>query len=66
MTQQRINWTQIDTSNVPTGSTIDLGTETNKFNTVYDKNLHAESIILTETITLSSTLLTNFPVTITN
>jgi hypothetical protein len=40
MALQKINWTQIDTANVPTGSTIDLGALNNPLNAVYAENLY--------------------------
>ena len=55
MTLQRINWTQIDTANVTTGSTIDLGSETNKLNAVHVKTVDTNSITVsgdTQTETL--------------
>jgi len=40
MPLQKINWTQIDTANVPTGTTIDLGTVGKPLNAVYAENLY--------------------------
>ncbi len=40
MALQKINWTQIDTQNVPTGTTIDLGTVNKPLHAVYAENLY--------------------------
>ena len=40
MALQKINWTQIDTQNVPTGSTIDLGSLSKPLHAVYAENLY--------------------------
>ena len=40
MPLQKINWTQIDTANVPTGTTIDLGALGKPLNAVYAENLY--------------------------
>ena len=40
MALQKINWTQIDTQNVPTGTTIDLGMFNKPLNAVYAENLY--------------------------
>ena len=40
MALQQINWLQIDTANVPSGSTIDLGAISGALHAVYAKNLY--------------------------
>jgi hypothetical protein len=39
MAQQQINWTQIDTTFVPTGTTVDLGSGETPLNAVYTNDL---------------------------
>lgn len=50
MALQQINWTQIDTTNVPTGSVIDLGTITDPLNAGYFKNLFISGLDLDQYI----------------
>lgn len=40
MALQKINWTQIDTQNVPTGSIVDLGSLSKPLHAVYAENLY--------------------------
>jgi hypothetical protein len=46
MALQQINWTQIDTSNVPSGSIIDLGAVSGALHAVYAENLYADEILV--------------------
>jgi hypothetical protein len=46
MALQQINWTQIDTSNVPSGSIIDLGAVSGALHAVYAENLYADGILV--------------------
>jgi hypothetical protein len=50
MALQQINWTQIDTPNVPSGSIIDLGAIDGPLNAVYAKNLNISGLSLNEYI----------------
>jgi hypothetical protein len=44
MALQRINWTQIDTTNVPSGSIIDIGAITGPLNAGYFENLYISGL----------------------
>lgn len=44
MALQKINWTQIDTENVPTGQTINLGSSTTPINEIYGTTLHINTL----------------------
>jgi hypothetical protein len=46
MALQQINWTQIDTSNVPSGSIIDLGAVSGTLRAVYADNLYISGVSL--------------------
>jgi hypothetical protein len=48
MALQQINWTQIDTTNVPSGSIIDLGTISGPLHAVYAENLYVSGLNLTD------------------
>lgn len=50
MALQRINWTQIDTANVPSGSLIDLGAVSGALNAVYADNLFVSGLSLADYI----------------
>ena len=50
MALQQINWTQINTSLVPSGSIIDLGNETGSLHAVYADNLYVSGLSLTDFI----------------
>ena len=49
MALQQINWTQIDTSTVPSGSIIDLGAISGALHAVYADNLATSDRCLTAT-----------------
>lgn len=53
---QQINWTQIDTANVPLGYNIDLGTLENELNAVYAKNLFISGQTLEDFITSGNSI----------
>jgi len=44
MALQKINWTQIDTLVIPTGSTIQLGSPTDEFIDVYVEDIHISGV----------------------
>ena len=46
MALQRINWTQIDSANVPSGSSIDLGAISGALNAVYTTDLYISGLSL--------------------
>jgi hypothetical protein len=46
MALQQINWLQIDTPNVPSGSLIDLGAVTGPLHAVYAENLYGDNIVI--------------------
>jgi hypothetical protein len=46
MALQQINWLQIDTTNVPSGSVIDLGAVSGALHAVYAENLYADDILV--------------------
>lgn len=48
MALQQINWTQIDTANVPSGSIIDLGAISGPLHAVYAENLFVSGLNLTD------------------
>jgi hypothetical protein len=50
MALQRINWTQIDTINIPSGSLIDLGAVSGALNAVYADNLYVSGLSLADYI----------------
>ena len=50
MPLQQINWLQIDTANVPSGSIIDLGAVSGALNAVYADNLYVSGLSLTDFI----------------
>jgi hypothetical protein len=50
MALQRINWTQIDTENVPSGSVIDLGSISGALHAVYAENLYISGQTLQDII----------------
>jgi hypothetical protein len=50
MALQRINWTQIDTENVPSGSVIDLGSISGALHAVYAENLYISGQTLEDII----------------
>ncbi len=50
MALQKINWTQIDTQNVPTGTTIDLGTVNKPLHAVYAENLYLNNAPISTSI----------------
>ena len=56
MALQQINWTQINTSLVPSGSIIDLGNETGSLNAVYADNLYVSGLSLTDFIGQAGTI----------
>ncbi len=56
MALQQINWTQINTSLVPSGSIIDLGNETGSLNAVYADNLYVSGLSLTDFIGQAGTV----------
>jgi hypothetical protein len=55
MALQQINWTQIDTSNVPSGSIIDLGAVSGSLHAVYADNLYVSGLSLTDYINQAGT-----------
>ena len=55
MALQQINWLQIDTSNVPSGSIIDLGAISGALHAVYADNLYISGQTLSEVIAGSGT-----------
>ena len=56
MALQQINWTQINTSLVPSGSIIDLGNETGSLHAVYADNLYVSGLSLTDFIGQAGTV----------
>jgi hypothetical protein len=48
MALQQINWTQIDTTNVPSGSVIDLGAISGPLHAVYAENLYISGLDLND------------------
>ena len=46
MALQQINWLQIDTTNVPSGSVVDLGAVSGALHAVYADNLYAGGIMI--------------------
>ncbi len=50
MALQKINWTQIDTQNVPTGTTIDLGMINKPLHAVYAENLYLNNAPISTSI----------------
>jgi len=46
MALQQINWLQIDTTNVPSGSVVDLGAVSSSLNAVYADNLYVGDILV--------------------
>jgi hypothetical protein len=50
MALQKINWLQIDTENVPSGSIVDLGSVSKPLHAVYAENLFVSGLELTEFI----------------
>jgi hypothetical protein len=46
MALQQINWLQIDTTNVPSGSVVDLGAVSGALHAVYAENLYADGILV--------------------
>ena len=55
MALQKINWLQIDTQNVPSGSTIDIGTSGTPINAVYANNLYLSGTSLSDLIATGGT-----------
>ena len=51
MALQKINWTQVDTENVPSGSSIDLGSPTTPLHAVYAENLYISGVSVSSLIT---------------
>jgi hypothetical protein len=56
MPLQQINWLQIDTANVPSGSIIDLGAVSGALNAVYADNLYVSGLSLTDFIGQAGTV----------
>lgn len=56
MPLQQINWLQIDTANVPSGSVIDLGAVSGALNAVYADNLYVSGLSLTDFIGQAGTV----------
>ena len=52
MALQRINWTQIDSANVPSGSSIDLGAISGALNAVYTNDLYISGLSLHDYINI--------------
>ena len=50
MALQKINWTQVDTENVPSGSIIDLGSPSGSLHAVYADNLYISGTSVTALI----------------
>ena len=50
MALQQINWLQIDTANVPSGSIVDLGSISKPLHAVYAENLFVSGVELSEYI----------------
>lgn len=50
MALQKINWLQIDTANVPSGSVVDLGSISKPLHAVYAENLFVSGVELSEFI----------------
>ncbi len=50
MALQQINWLQIDTANVPSGSVVDLGSISKPLHAVYAENLFVSGVELSEFI----------------
>ena len=48
MALQTINWTQIDTANVPAGATVDLGSNATPLDAVYANNIYLSGTSLTD------------------
>jgi hypothetical protein len=55
MALQKINWTQVDTENVPSGSTIDLGSISGSLHAVYADNLYISGTSVTALIAAGGT-----------
>jgi hypothetical protein len=55
MALQKINWLQIDTNNVPSGSTVDLGSIDNPLHAVYAENLYLSGTSLSDLIATGGT-----------
>jgi len=55
MALQQINWTQIDTATVPSGSIIDLGAVSGSLHAVYADNLYVSGLSLTDYINQAGT-----------
>ena len=55
MALQKINWTQVDTENVPSGSTINLGSPSGSLNAVYADNLYISGTSVTDLIAMGGT-----------
>lgn len=55
MALQQINWTQINTETVPSGSVIDLGAISGALHAVYAENLYVSGLSLTDFIEQSGT-----------
>jgi len=47
MALQKINWTQVDTENVPSGSIIDLGSSSGPLHAVYADNIYISGVSIT-------------------
>jgi hypothetical protein len=45
---QKINWTQIDTPNVPTGYTVDIGKINGPINAIYSNNIYLSGISISD------------------
>jgi hypothetical protein len=56
MALQQINWLQIDTTNVPSGSSIDLGAVSGTLHAVYADNLYVSGLSLNDFIGQAGTL----------
>jgi hypothetical protein len=54
MALQKINWTQVDTTNVPSGSIIDLGSPSTPLHAVYAENLYISGVSVSSLITYGS------------
>lgn len=48
MALQRINWTQIDSINIPTGYTVDIGNPTGSINSLYADNIYLSGTPITD------------------
>ena len=51
MALQKINWTQVDSENVPSGSIIDLGSPSTPLHAVYAENLYISGVSVSSLIT---------------